>query len=200
MERMSQGTELFEDVFLASLYDHFNRWAACDDFFLGFAQEIGGRVLDLGCGTGTLACRIGMAGLAVTGVDSSEAMLRVARSRPGSERVNWIQAKGQDLHSVLRFDFVYMTGHAFQMLPTDDDAISLLRTVRGHLTEDGLFVFETRNPERKAWLAWTPDRRDCVTTLEHAVSRNLVKRQPTPRQGLWISRSTTGFWTRASQQ
>ncbi len=164
---MSQETDLFEDEFLASLYDHFNPWGVCDDFYLGLAREIGGSVLDLGCGTGMLACRIAMEGLQVTGVDPSEAMLRVARSRPGSERVHWIQAKGQTLLSPQRFDFIYMTGHAFQAVLTDDDALALMRTVHDHLTADGRFVFETRNPAKQAWLSRTPDKRNCVTTDEH---------------------------------
>ena len=123
-------------------------------------------MLDLGCGTGRLPCRIAIEGLDVTGVDPSEAMLRVARSRPGSERVSWIKATGQALHSPARFDFIYMTGHAFQALLTDDAAISLLRTVHDHLTKNGRFVFETRNPAKKAWLLWTPNHRNCITTPE----------------------------------
>ena len=162
-----RGRDLFEGEFLASLYDHFNPWAACNDFYLGLAREIGGCVLDLGCGTGALACRIAMEGLSVTGVDPSEAMLRVARSRLGGERVSWIQTQGQALHVPQRFDFIYMTGHAFQALMTDDDIVGLLRAVRGHLTGSGRFVFETRNPAREAWLSWTPDQRNCVATREH---------------------------------
>ncbi len=71
----------------ALLYDHFNLWDSGDDFYLGLAREIGGFVLDLGCGTGMLACRIAQDGLSVTGVDPAEGMLRVARSRRGAERV-----------------------------------------------------------------------------------------------------------------
>ena len=41
----------------------------------------GAHVLDLGCGTGLLACRIAEEGFAVTGVDPAEGMLRVARAR-----------------------------------------------------------------------------------------------------------------------
>jgi hypothetical protein len=67
----------------------------------------------------------------------------------------------------LRFDLIYMTGHAFQALLTDDDAIAVLRTVRDHLTKDGRFAFESRNPARRAWLSWTPDKRKLATTDGH---------------------------------
>ena len=122
-----QTDEVFEDEFLASLYDYFNTWDACDEFYLDLARAIGGRVLDLGCGTGMLACRIAQEGFSVTGADPAEGMLRVARSRMGTERVSWIKAEAQTLRLPTRFDLIYMTGHAFQALLTDDDAIAVLR-------------------------------------------------------------------------
>ena len=162
-----QIDEVFEDSLFASLYDHFNAWDVCDAFYHRLAVEAGGRVLDLGCGTGLLACRIAEEGLAVTGADPAEGMLRVARSRPGAERVSWIKAEGQTLRLPLRFNLIYMTGHAFQALLTDDDAIAVLRTAHDHLTDDGRFAFESRNPARKPWLSWTPDRRRAVATTDH---------------------------------
>ena len=132
-----QVDEVFENPFFASLYDHFNAWDVCDDFYLKLALEIGGSVLDLGCGTGLLACRIAQDGLTVAGADPADGMLRVARSRPGAERVAWIKAAGQTLRLPQRFDLIYMTGHAFQALLTDDDAVAVLRNVRDHLTPGG---------------------------------------------------------------
>jgi ubiquinone/menaquinone biosynthesis C-methylase UbiE len=127
-----QTDEVFEEEFLASLYDHFNTWDACDDFYLGLARETGGHVLDLGCGTGMLACRIAQVGLSVTGADPAGGMLRVAQSRQGTQRVSWIKSDGQTLRLPLRFDLIYMTGHAFQALLTDDDATAVLRTAHDH--------------------------------------------------------------------
>jgi len=90
-----QTDEVFEDPFFASLYDHFNAWDVCDDFYLELALQTAGSVLDLGCGTGLLACRMAQKGLAVTGADPADGMLQVARSRAGAERVSWIKAEGQ---------------------------------------------------------------------------------------------------------
>lgn len=50
-----------------------------------------GRVLDLGCGTGRLALFLSDRGYQVVGLDTAAAMLTVARTRPGSERVHWVQ-------------------------------------------------------------------------------------------------------------
>ncbi|MGH2584783.1 MAG: class I SAM-dependent methyltransferase, partial [Dehalococcoidia bacterium] len=108
------------------------------------------------CGTGGLACRIATEGLSVVGVDPAEAMLRIARSRPGGERVTWVRSDGQSMRLLRRFDLVSMTGHAFQAVLTDAEIVLLLKNVADHLEQVGRFVFETRNPARRAWLSWTP--------------------------------------------
>jgi len=179
-----QTDEVFEDPFFASLYDHFNTWDVCDDFYLRLALEIGGSVLDLGCGTGLLACRMAQNGLTVAGVDPADGMLQVARSRAGAERVSWIKADVQTLSLPRHFDLIYMTGHAFQALLTDDDAIAVMRTAHDHLTKDGRFAFESRNPARKAWLSWTPDKRRVVTTADHGRIEEFFDTSADPNTGI----------------
>ena len=149
--------DVFEEEFFASLYDCLNGWSVSDDFYVEQAVRCGGPVLDLGCGTGMLACSLAAKNLDVTGVDPAEAMLRVARARPGGEKVSWIHSDGQSLRLPQQFNFIYMTGHAFQQLLTDDDAVAVLRTAAHHLRAEGRFVFETRNPAAEAWLRWTPE-------------------------------------------
>jgi SAM-dependent methyltransferase len=129
-----QSDEVFEDQFLASLHDHFNTWGADDDFYLQLAREIGGRVFDLGCGTGMLACRIAQEGLSVTGADPAEGMLRVARSRQGTEQVSWIKADGQALRLSLRFDLIYMTGYG--EVDCGPQPLTLCRSESSHAIAD----------------------------------------------------------------
>jgi 2-polyprenyl-3-methyl-5-hydroxy-6-metoxy-1,4-benzoquinol methylase len=178
--------EVFEDSLFASLYDHFNGWDVCDDFYFALAQTLkrGARVLDLGCGTGLLACRIAEQGFAVAGVDPAEGMLAVARSRPGGERVSWIKSTGQALRLRERFDLIYMTGHAFQALLTDDDAIAVLKTARDHLADESMLAFETRNPARQAWLSWTPDRRRSAVTADHGEVEEFFDTKTDPATGI----------------
>ncbi|HKU99413.1 MAG TPA: class I SAM-dependent methyltransferase [Vineibacter sp.] len=165
---MTGANQVFEDHAAASIYDDFNPWSAGDDFYLGLAREDGGRVLDLGCGTGMLACRIAAEGFDVTGADPAAAMLRVARARPGADKVAWVRTDGQSMDLGRRFDLIYMTGHAFQALLTDADVLAVLATIVRHLAHDGRFAFETRNPAVQAWLRWTPAQtRTTVETAEH---------------------------------
>ncbi|MCW5748545.1 MAG: class I SAM-dependent methyltransferase [Alphaproteobacteria bacterium] len=166
---MTHDNEVFESDDAAAIYDHFNRWSASDDFYLDLACKTGGHVLDLGCGTGMLACRVAAAGCRVTGVDPAEAMLRVARRRSGAADVDWVRAAGQTMDLPQRFDLIYMTGHAFQALLTDGDAVSLLANVARHLADGGRFAVDTRNPAARAWLRWTPAMtRTIVDTPEHS--------------------------------
>ena len=177
--------EVFEDSLFASLYDNFNGWDVCDDFYFDLARTLksGAHVLDLGCGTGLLACRIAEEGFAVTGIDPAKGMLDVARTRPGAERVAWVKGVGQAMRLPQRFELIYMTGHAFQALLTDDDAIAVLRTARDHLTDDGRLAFETRNPARKAWLSWTPDRRRSAVT-DHGNVEEFFQTNADPATGI----------------
>jgi len=178
--------EVFEDSLFASLYDHFNGWDICDDFYLGLARTLksGAHVLDLGCGTGLLACRIAEEGFSVTGVDPAEGMLSVARARAGAERVCWVRSAGQAMRLPQRFDLIYMTGNAFQALLTDEDAIAVLRTAHDHLADDGRLAFETRNPARQAWLSWTPDKRRSAVTADHSEVEEFFDTKADPNTGI----------------
>lgn len=55
-----------------------------------------GRVLDLGCGTGELTRRLAQGGAAVTGVDISDAMLRIAEGQ-GGVAISYLQDDIQSL-------------------------------------------------------------------------------------------------------
>ena len=158
--------EVFDAAATAALYDHFNPWSASDDFYLALARESGGDVLDLGCGTGMLACRMAAAGLRVTGADPARGMLAVARTRAGADAVTWFASNGQSLDLPRRFDLIYMTGHAFQAVLTDADQTAVLAAAARHLKPDGRMAFETRNPARRAWLDWTPERDRSVAEVE----------------------------------
>lgn len=159
--------DVYEEARLAALYDAFNPWDDQDAFYLEQARRTGGPVLDLGCGTGRLAVHIAEeTGLAVTGVEPGTGMFEVARARPGSNRVDWIHASGETFEVPTRFPFGYMTGHAFQAVHTSEAATALLANVARHLTPEGRFIFETRNPLDRAWDRWTGDR-TVVDTEEH---------------------------------
>jgi 2-polyprenyl-3-methyl-5-hydroxy-6-metoxy-1,4-benzoquinol methylase len=136
----------YEDPRLAEVYDLDNPWGEDSDFYFALAGQDPCRVLDLGCGTGTLCCALAQRGHQVTGVDPAAPMLAIAARKPFAEKVEWIESTAQDYRSQNRFDLIVMMGHAFQILLTDDDILAVLDTMRRHLKPGGQAAFETRNP------------------------------------------------------
>ena len=139
---------------LAQIYDL--QWAVRDDLdaYVALAGEFGARaVLDIGCGTGTFALRLAGAGLTVTGVDPSAASLEIARAKPGAARVHWVHGVAADVPP-LRADLVTMTANVAQEIVTDQDWDATLLAALDRLRPGGYLVFETRDPERRAWLGW----------------------------------------------
>ena len=67
---------------IADLYEAEHRdWTDDLDLYLALAARAGGPVLDLGCGAGRVAIALAEAGHEVQGVDTSEAMLAIARGK-----------------------------------------------------------------------------------------------------------------------
>ncbi len=151
----ADNDRLYRDPALAQFFDLENGWAADFAFCHKLAQDARS-VLDLGCGTGTLA--IAMAeGREVVGVDPAAAMLEVARNQPGGGSVTWHLSDAQSLRLGRRFDLIVLTGHAFQVFLTEADQCSVLATIAAHLNPEGRFIFDTRNPAAEAWRRWTPE-------------------------------------------
>jgi 2-polyprenyl-3-methyl-5-hydroxy-6-metoxy-1,4-benzoquinol methylase len=149
----------YQDARIAAIYEGANPRAQDAEFYLFLAGPHSCAVLDLGCGTGTLCCALAERGHHVTGVDPAAAMLAIARTKPYSERVEWVESSAQTYGSNRRFDLIVMTGHTFQVLLSDDDALAVLDTLRRHLKEHGRIAFETRNP-RIDWISeWNERRR-----------------------------------------
>lgn len=146
---------LFQDPHLVQFYDPDNGWGDDTRHCLALAEKVES-VLDLGCGTGLLAAALGP-GRDVWGVDPAEAMLEIARKRPGGSTVTWIQADGRSIRLRRRFDLILMTGHAFQCLLTDADQSALCETIAAHLAPGGSFIFDSRNPVREEWREWVPE-------------------------------------------
>ena len=119
------------------------------------AAELGARsLLDVGCGTGTLAGRAASQGMAVTGVDPAAASLDVARAKPGAERVRWLHGDATGLPD-LQVDLATMTANVAHVFLTDEDWAATLRGVYAALRPGGRLVFEVRDPARRAWERWT---------------------------------------------
>jgi 2-polyprenyl-3-methyl-5-hydroxy-6-metoxy-1,4-benzoquinol methylase len=148
---------LYADTTFARYYDLANGWTEDNQALATLAADAS-TILDLGCGTGLLATHLATQGKQVTGVEPAEGMLDIARTRPGGARVTWLQEDARTLRLGRRFDLIIMAGHAFQCLLTPEDQLSLLTTIAHHLSPQGRFIFDSRNPTARAWEGWTPDQ------------------------------------------
>jgi SAM-dependent methyltransferase len=154
---------LYDDPDLVSFYDVENVWSSDQDYCRSLAEGCAS-VLDLGCGTGWLAADLA-GGRAVVGVDPAEAMLDIARARPGGDRVAWVRGDGRSVRLGRRFDLIVLTGHAFQVFLTPEDQLAALRTIAAHLAPEGRFIFDSRNPAIEEWREWTPA--ESIHRIEH---------------------------------
>jgi len=145
---------IFTHPRLAPIYDAFDGDRADLVAYLGMADEFDARhVLDVGCGTGSLAILLARSGRRVTGVDPARASLLVAAAKPGGASVTWLHGDASTLPA-LSADLAVMTGNVAQVFVDDDDWSATLRGIRGALRGGGHLVFETRRPHRRAWEQW----------------------------------------------
>jgi SAM-dependent methyltransferase len=150
---------IFAHPRLAAIYDAFD--GDRDDLtaYLDIADEFGANfVLDVGCGTGSLAVLLADAGRTVVGVDPAEASLEVAKSKDRAGRVTWVHGDATTVPR-LNADLAVMTGNVAQVFLTDDSWSQTLRGIAAALRPRGHVVFETRRPEFRAWEEWTAEAR-----------------------------------------
>ncbi|GAA4326328.1 class I SAM-dependent methyltransferase [Streptomyces venetus] len=157
--------ECFRHPRLAAVYDPLDPDRVDLDPYLRMAQEYGARrVLDIGCGTGTFALMLAERGIETVGVDPAAASLRVARGKPGGERVRWIHGDATALPPVAA-DLATMTGNAAQEIVDPEEWRRTLRGAREALRPGGRLVFETRVPARRAWEEWNREATYIVTDV-----------------------------------
>lgn len=157
--------DIYTNRDLTALYDALNPARDDTEFYLHIAGPAK-RILDLGCGTGLLACMLSARGHNVTGVEPAGEMLDIARHRKGGGGVTWIEGDARLLKLEQSFDLVIMTGHVFQVFLTDDDVRAVFKTAFEHLGKGGRLIFESRNPLAKAWEDWTPERTGKTISVE----------------------------------
>ncbi|MEL6349778.1 MAG: class I SAM-dependent methyltransferase [Myxococcota bacterium] len=149
---------IFTDPRLVMLYDDFDGLRDDLPHYLTIARTLGAQtILDVGCGTGSLASLLSAHGLDVTALDPARASLDFARQKPHADRVRWIHGEAEDLPP-LSVDMATMTGNVAQVFLTDDAWMRNLSAIRNALRPGGYLVFEARDPNAKAWQRWTRER------------------------------------------
>ena len=118
------------------------------DFYRAEAARTGGRILELGCGTGHKLIPVASDGYSCVGVDLSTEMLAEARRKAGdrSVAVEWVQGDMTDFDLGRTFDLVFITANSLLHLHETDDLVSCFTSVQRHLAPGARFIFDVFNP------------------------------------------------------
>lgn len=112
-------------------------------------------IVDLGCGTGILTVTLTCLDRSVTGIDPAPAMLDRARNRPGGDKVTWVQGTAEQI-TPGSADMVVMSGNVAMHILHEQWQTSLENIAQG-LRPGGILVFDSRNPEARAWEEWNDE-------------------------------------------
>ena len=127
----------------AEIYDlEHPRWGPEGPFYLEFARQVSGPVLELGCGTGRLTIPYAQEGIDMVGLDVCPQMLDRAREKAGDLPIRWIEADVRTFDLGTQFQLIFTTGFVFHHLLSRSDQQAMLRRVREHLAPDGQFVVD----------------------------------------------------------
>ena len=123
-----------------------------DDVALYLELAAGLDVLELGCGTGRVAVPLAEAGLRVTGVDLSPAMLTRARERAEGLPLRLVEGDMRTLDLGERFGAVLLPLGGLQHMTTTREVVAAIETVARHLAPDGQAVVDIEAPHPDDWL------------------------------------------------
>ena len=104
------------------------------------------KILELGCGTGRITVPMAKLNHNVTGFDLNIEMLKRAQEKSKKLDINWIQGDFKDFQLNEKFDFIISPFNSIQHLLKIEDLESFLKSVKGHLRQNGKFIFDIYNP------------------------------------------------------
>jgi SAM-dependent methyltransferase len=151
---------------------------ATGDFLDFYRQQIaryGEPVLELACSSGRLTIPLAKGGLNITGLDISEPMLNLARSKASESGVNirFLQGDIRSFELGEKFRSIFIPAQSLSHLHTRPEVEDCLACVRRHLSRDGRFLIELFNPSFR-FLARDRGQRYSVEIYEDPVEGRRV--------------------------
>jgi len=127
-------------------------------WYVKFARELNGQVLELGCGTGRLLVEIAKYGFDVEGIDLSKSMLEVAQKRISNLppeikariRIHNLDMTDFQLHR--KFNLIFIADNSFAELETRGKQLSCLKSVYPHLYPQGKLLITVRRFDPKEFV------------------------------------------------
>lgn len=157
---------------------------AAVDFLADLAGE-GARVLELAIGGGRVALPLARRGLAVQGLEASQAVVDRLRTAPGGASIPVAVADMADVPVDGPFRLVYVVWNSLFNLTSQDRQVDCFRNVARVLHPGGLFVLECFVPDPARYdrgvstEAITEDSATVVLTLHDRAAQRITKQQVT---------------------
>jgi len=117
-----------------------------EDVFTTFGHKVKD-VLDIACGTGRHAIEMAKRGYAVTGIDISENMLRVAKEKASDQtlQIEFMQKDMSKLDLDEGFDAAYSLFNSLSLITRNTNLIGFMNGVHRSLRKDGLLIVQVGN-------------------------------------------------------
>jgi SAM-dependent methyltransferase len=138
-----------------AIYEAMHADIAGDDdvaFYRSLAEQTGGPVLELGCGTGRVATPLAEAGFEVVGLDRSAGMLARARARAEgldpevAARLRFVEGDMTSTVAGQGFGLAFAAARVFMSILEPDEQLQTLRLLRDQLRPDGLVAIDVFDP------------------------------------------------------
>jgi 2-polyprenyl-3-methyl-5-hydroxy-6-metoxy-1,4-benzoquinol methylase len=110
--------------------------------FIAAKSRHAGSILDIACGTGTLAYKLAHDGYEVWGIDLSSDMIQVARAKREKAKVTFRRADMRNARLGRRFDLVTCFFDSLNHCMTPEELQSSFETAHRHLNPGGYFLFD----------------------------------------------------------
>lgn len=134
---------------IAGVYDEWTAQmdpAEAVEFLAGYA-DVDGRALELGIGTGRVALPLAARGVAVEGIDASQAMVNRLRAKEGGGQIPVTLGDFADVAVHGTFSLVYIPFSTLFALPSQSEQLRCLVNVTSHLEPGGHFVMDAFVPD-----------------------------------------------------
>ena len=124
------------------------------DFYANYLHSPAQQVLELGCGTGRVAIALAAGGHSVTGIDSSEPMLKLARMKCrklAPKQLNNVQFLKYDMVTLdlpIRFHLIIVPYYTFNHLKGRSLRARCLATIAEHLLPGARAIIHAASPEK----------------------------------------------------
>jgi SAM-dependent methyltransferase len=158
---------------MADTYDAFARMrlgdlpTECVDRLVKLAA--GGRVLELGIGTGRVALPLAERGVEVEGLDLSAPMVAKMREKPGGDGIPVTMGDMVDVDVAGEFSLIFVVFNTFFALLSQESQITCFRNVAAHLTDGGCFLIDAFFPDVARY-----DRNQRVDALDVGVDSVVI--------------------------